>query len=138
MTASFRKVILRKALPAVAGGLFAALPLPPPAKLGILALLLWGMSALLLGLSGYELYWRLTRGAGMAALWLLAAAGLVCYGTASWLMSRTWGLPHSLLTFGRLAWSGGVGTLCMAGFLVALLLSMRQREVHPTNGLGTA
>lgn len=130
MTTSLRRVVLRTALPAVVGGLFAALPLPPPAKLGILALLL--------GLSGYELYWRLTRGAGMAALWLLAAAGFACYGTASWLMSRTWGLPHSLLTFGQLAWSGGMGTLCMAGFLVALLLSMRQREVHPTNGLGMA
>jgi len=138
MTASFRTVVLQAALPGIGAGLFAALPLPSPVKLGILALFLWGMSALLLGLSGYVLHRHLIRGAGMAALWSLAAAGFACYGMELWIMSRTWGVPHSLLPAGLVAWSGGMGTLCMVGFLAALLLSTKQREAHPSNGLGAA
>jgi hypothetical protein len=103
-------------------------------KLGILALVLWGMCALFLGFSGYEFHRRLVRGARMAALWLLAAAGFACFGTELWIMSRTWGVPHSLLPIRLVAWSGGMGALCMVGFLGALLLSTRQRETHPTRG----
>jgi hypothetical protein len=109
-------------VPALAGGVFAAVPLAAPVKLLALALLMAGMSGLLLGLSAYEVSGH-GRSVGLA--WFLSAAGFACLAAVLWLTGATWDTPRAEVARGSVLLGLAAGAGCLAAGTAALWRAAR-------------